>query len=315
MTTAVTCRLIAFWLMALAAATTLAHDGPEDVIARLNVQLLRSGPSSDLLFRRACEFRALRQYERAAADLQHALKLNAALDAARLELARLQLWAMQHPTESELGSPATTIEPLTRHSDPDLRTAAIALRGKIHLATGDYSAAADDFTTALQRRPDLEWYLWRADAQQQIGQLTLAIAGLREGLAETASPVLQTALCELLIEVAEAATHSEFPESLREARTIIESELSDSRVRSAWLIRRARLVLIEGAAANAQSDLAEAMAELDTRLTTQRPDPQLLEQREQAQRLLTAAGRLLANKPPAQNSAATTIEQEQTRAR
>ncbi|MBC7966509.1 MAG: hypothetical protein H7Z17_11370, partial [Fuerstia sp.] len=110
--------------------TAVAHDGPEEVIAALNAAILHNGPTADLLFRRASEFRAMRDYKHAAADLGYALRLDSSLEIARLELARLQLQLLKSNSASGHGAsafsqPLATVEPLLNSKDPSIRIASL----------------------------------------------------------------------------------------------------------------------------------------------------------------------------------------------
>ncbi len=279
--------------MLVLSQTGVAHDGPEEVITSLNAAILKNGPTPDLLFRRASEFRAMRDYKHAAADLGYALRLDSSLEIARLELARLRLQLLKSTPASERGAsafsePLKTIAPLLTSDDTSIRIASLALRGEIHLAAGNWSAAIDDLSAALKHRPEVQWYLWRAEAQQR-GNLHIAcVEGLRVADVETQSPVIKAALCDALIEtvrhVADADATS--ADLIREATNIIDLELSTLRLKSAWQIRHAELLLLCGHRQLAEPELHAAIEELNARLQTQRPDPALVRDRERAVHLL-----------------------------
>ncbi len=280
-------------IMLILPQTAIAHDGPEEVTASLNAAILKSGPTADLLFRRACEFRAMRDYKHAAADLGYALRLDSSMEIARLDLARLQLQLLKSPSApgrgaSAVGEPLKTIEPLLNSKDASIRIASLALRGEIQLAAGNWSSAIEDLSVALEHRPEVQWYLWRAEAQQSSNQHVACVEGLRAADAATQSPVIKAALCDALIEAVEHVTVSDTTsaELIEEATSIINLELSTSRLKSAWQIRHAELFLVCGHRQLAEPELHAAIEELNARLQTERPDPALVRDHARAVKLL-----------------------------
>ena len=270
-----------------------AHDGPEEVLASLNATILKSGPTADLLFRRAIEFRAMRDYRHAVADLGYAIRLDSSMEIARLELARLQLQLLKLTSATGRGAsafsqPVETIEPLLNSHDTSIRIASLALCGEIHLAAGNWPAAIEELSAALEHRPEVQWYLWRAEAQQRSSQHIACIEGLRAADAETQSPVIKAALCDALIEAVQHVTDSEATSAdlIREATHIIDFELGTSRLKSAWQIRRAELLLLCDDRPTAEPELRAAIEELNARLQTSRPDPALIRDRDRAVKLL-----------------------------
>ena len=127
------------------------------------------------------------------------------MEIARLELARIQLQLLKSDSDSTGGDshysqPLQTVEPLLTSSDTAIRIAGLGLRGEIQMAARDWISAIDDLSVALEAQPEVQWYLWRAEAQQQTGQYLACVAGLRIADARTQSPVITSALCDALIE-------------------------------------------------------------------------------------------------------------------
>ncbi len=271
----------------------IAHDGPEEVLTTLNSAILRNGPTADLLFRRATEFRAMRDYKRAAADLSYAVRLDSSMEIARLELARLQLHLLQSASASndkvtDYNQPIKTVEPLLSSSDTAIRIASLALRGEIYMAANHWTSAIEDLSIALESRPEVQWYLWLAEAQQHSNEYVASVEGLRIADARTQSPVIKAALCDAMIGAIRhsLATDVTSAEMIREAASIISVELSTSRLKSAWQIRHAELLLLCDDRHQAETELHAAIDELNARLQTQRPDPALLRDRDRAVKLL-----------------------------
>lgn len=280
------------WLF-VSPSLAFAHDGPEAVIASLNTTMLKSGPTADLLFRRASEFRALRDDVRAANDLRRAIALDESLEIARLELARLQLKLQRQATDSSrhlfvLGEPLETLEPLLVSPNESLRIAALALRGEIHLAYCQWHEAAADFSVVVKSRPEeVQWSLWLAEALQRLGRYSECLTALRESYATTGSPVIRARLCDVLIENASKDLSGESPAAafISEAHAIIEHELSVSRLKSAWRIRHAELLLLTVEQnpehrEEAGRELIAALEELNNRLSTSSPDRMLVKDRD-----------------------------------
>ncbi len=280
-------------------SAAFGHDSPATVISQLTAIMADKGVSAELFFRRASEFRAIRYYHRAAYDLTQALAIDNNMVAARLELARLQLQEIgnQHRSKSDnplSRDPLETIASLTTHEDQAVRTAAIALRGEIHLARQHWEEAANDFTQALSIESNLSWCLWRAEAQMQLGLVDEAIEGLESAHAITQSPVVRRQLCDIYLEAAmktrlEDKTHGRFPSEdsyLEQASKIIKDELFNNRLKSSWRIRSGKLHMLYGESQKAREEFSEALEELSARLETPNPDPALVQDRITAQSLL-----------------------------
>lgn len=256
------------------------------MIDALTAAITADGATAELHYRRACEYRSLRKYAEAEADLRAALRRDADFAAARFELARLLA------RDGRFAEAQSLVEPLTAAKDDALRAAALALRGELRGLQGATSAAVADFTAALTLRPDVGWYLARSHLQPRPEDAEIRIAGLREGCAATQSPVLRAALCDALIDAGAAAPEEfVFQAFLSEASAIVADELASGRFHSSWLLRRARLHRLQGAAAAAMHDLHTAIAELTARLDVPRPDPSLFDERAKAYRLLGDAAR------------------------
>ncbi|QDS96494.1 Tetratricopeptide repeat protein [Roseimaritima multifibrata] len=275
---------IASLAVLVAASTSLAHDGPHDVIARLSEKISVQGPTADLLFRRACEYRALRDYQSAKNDLRHALRLDPTSEFTQIELIRLQL------AGGESTDLLPQVDALLDSRDTAVRTAGHAIRGEIFLAQQQWQAAIAEFDIALKNhRSEIQWYLWRAEAQRKSGQTELQIHDLRRAYEFTASPVLQAALCDALIADADrnlAQKDERASASRAEAFAMIEQKLRDSRLKSAWRIRKAEVLLLSDDHAAANRELDKAIAELDARLATPHPDPMLVQDRLKAMHLM-----------------------------
>lgn len=270
--------VLALVLVSCTTAIVRAHDGPEHVIEAIDAEIARAGATAELLYRRACERRALRDYSAAEVDLLASLKLDDAFSPAQLELARVLARRGDSPRALAL------VEELLQTDEKQLRATVLALRGELHAVAGNTTPAIADLTAALAVRPEVEWYLLRAEVQQSAGDQQSQLTGLRDGWQRTASPVLQQEYCDALI----AGT----PQQRTEAAAMIEAELRSGRYHSAWLLRRAQVHLAEHDRRAADVDLQIALSEVQSRLNPARPDPTLLAER-------NAICRLLGTAPPA----------------
>jgi tetratricopeptide (TPR) repeat protein len=123
---------------------------------------------------------------------------------------------------------------------------------------------------------ELDWYLIRSELQTRLGRFADAARDLQEGFQRTGSAVLEVESIEAMIDAAQ------FDAALEQ----IEPLLADCRWRSSWLIRRARVRLGQGSVAEAQTDLAAAIQEINSRLRGAQPESGLLADRALAFALL-----------------------------
>jgi tetratricopeptide (TPR) repeat protein len=166
-----------------------AHPGVDVRLLDLDRRLAAEPRSSGLWLERGRLLAEAHDWEGAESDLRRARKLDPALAAADLELARVHLAA---------GEPRRAARDVAeylgkRPGDP----AGLALRAEVHRRFGDPLAAAEDDARAIaaQRRigapapPD--WYLDRSRLLLQAqppGAIDLALATLEEGLADLGQP-------------------------------------------------------------------------------------------------------------------------------
>jgi tetratricopeptide (TPR) repeat protein len=264
-------RLVAA-LLATALATApcpaaRAHDSPEHSIEELSEHIARDGESVALLLRRASQYRVLGQNERAVADLNRVLLLEPNQPGALVELARIYL---------ALGKPDTSLQFIqtaldTSRQPKNGKAHLFATRGDVRAARRDYALAVADYNRAIAfDAGQIDWYLNRAWMLEQMRRTDERIKGLAAGYAATQSVVLQTEWIEALIDGGQAQS----------ALMAIEPRLQQARLRSAWLIRRARARLaLPGTPEQSTAtrrDLEAAIAEINTRLRPNRPDTALL---------------------------------------
>jgi tetratricopeptide (TPR) repeat protein len=242
-----------------------AHDSPEHVIEALTARI-EAGPRPDLLWRRAAEYRSLGQLQPATRDLKQALKLDPNHLPALADLSRMQL------AQGSGRAALRTIEHALGLVQEDASRAPLRMvRADIFCASGNLEKALADCERALPFASgiELDWYLTRSQIQSRLGRFREAAAGLREGFERTGSAVLEVEWIDALIDGG----------LLGDAAPRIESFLEESRWRSSWLIRRARVRLAQGELTAGHNDLLAAIQELNQRINGLQPSVGLVADR------------------------------------
>lgn len=279
--------LVAAILVVAGVSPACAHEGPEHVIEALTAEIERTGPTAELLYRRAMEYRALRDFARAEADLRAAVRQAPDDPAVQMELARVLAKQRDKGFEAALwvdGLQRTYAVGTKPSFYPDL----LALEAELDLEYGAWPEAVDALNRAITMRGEVAWYVLRSRAQSRLPeQRTEQLQGLRDGYATTRNPVLLRELVDALMRTTGAAAQV----ARAEAALLIDAELAANRYRSAWLIRRAKLRALEGLPTAAKTDLRDALAELELRIHPTRPDVELVIQRGTAHAMLNDVAR------------------------
>ena len=256
-------RLGVFLVALICGPAVPAHEGPEHEIETLTAFMARRGPTPLLLLNRAGEFETLGQFNRAIADLQAALKLDAKFSSALIELSRIHLGQGQTAAALVEVNRALELVPIK-----SVRASLHILRAEIRVAQGRDELALADCERAFQGQPgQIEWFLLRSQIQARLGQLDACAAGLKAGFEQTQSAVLETQWIEALIDAGRS----------REALALIEPQLAESRLKSSWLLRRARAHRALGE--ECEIDLHGVLEELNRRINPRAPDLTLLADR------------------------------------
>ena len=252
--------------------TALAHEGPEHEIDDLTARIKAEGESPDLLLQRAIEYNVLKNGAEAVKDLERALEFDSHSAAIQRELSRAYY---------SIGKTNEAFDAVSRGlkyaSDGPEKASLLILRCEILRARKDYQKALEDADKAIREYPDnAECYLTRSLLQQQLGLKKERLKGLEDGIKETGSGLLEAERVDALIDGGKAEL----------ALEKIEAELKESRLRSSWLIRRAKAQLALKNNAEAKADLKEAIEELNERIGRFAHDPLLLADRGVAHELL-----------------------------
>jgi tetratricopeptide (TPR) repeat protein len=241
----------------------VAHEGPEHEIEILTERMKKSGESAELLAERAVEYRLLGKLTEATKDLERA----AVFDPDSLVIYREwgRVLFLGDKADDAL---ATVTRGLNLKSDEPTEVASLRmLRAEILRSKKDYKKALEDCNAALGlHKQNPEWYMLRSDIQRRLKTHQERLAGIEAGIKETGAGVLEIERVEALIDAGQ----------FNAALMIVETSLEDSRIKSSWLIRRARALLGLGRKAEAEDDLKKALEEIGTRLNPKTPDVPLL---------------------------------------
>lgn len=240
-----------------------AHHEPGVTVEMLDQQIAATPGISELYYQRGVELASMNLPEKAEADFKKALELKPELLPAKRQWAAMLFSQGKAPEALEMIRKAMVEVPAEHQF---LLPGCHQLEGEILLGMGKPADALTALNAALDRQfPDLDTWRMRAEAQRRLGKADECIADLKAAWEKTRAIVLRNEWLEALIENGRIET----------ALPLIESELSTSRFRSSWLIRRARCQLKLNRPELAIPDLREAVTELTSRVSVE-PPPALL---------------------------------------
>jgi tetratricopeptide (TPR) repeat protein len=268
------CTLLAIVSVAACPTIGMAHDSPEHVIEELTEKLAKS-KTAELYTRRAAEYRQLRKFKEADADLQEALKLEPGFLPALSEVCRVYRAQQKYAETIKIAD-----DVLSTHKDPAIQAHFLALRADANIARGEHARALADLELALKHAPtDVDLILTCSTMHGRLDMKAERVKALAAAFERTQAAVLEIEWIEALIANGEFAT----------ALTRIEPQLAASRLTSSWLLRRARCYYSLGRRDTAREDATKAVTEITTRIDTARPDPSLLADRALAHAILADA--------------------------
>ena len=246
-------------------ATASAHHNAEEMIRQFTEQIAAKGDETppEIYYRRATEYRVLRQLDKAKADLEKAIEIAPEYVAAHEDLGRIHQAHGRHEEALQCLANAIAVSTTDRE-----KAASLAVRAEILSAEGKHKEALSDVQGALDtyRRGAVDWFLLRSDLHAELGMKEERLKGLKAGHSRTKSVVLHNAWVEALIDTGD----------FDQARPIIEKNLEAARLKSSWLLRRAKLLLATGEKEAAKDDLLKAIDELNSRINPENPDVTLL---------------------------------------
>lgn len=252
--------------------TALAHDDPAHKIRGLTVKIAEQGASARLHLLRALAYRDFGRDDLALRDLDTVLGFEGTHEQAVVQRCRV-LWALGRGSDALDAARQGMCVVQGERS----KNALLLIQAEILTETANYSAASKALDAALCLAPDaLNVHLHRSLLRGLLGQRERRCRELRVVFARIKSPIIGGELVDACLALGDSTT----------ALPIIDEELALLRWRSAWLIRRARVRMIEKQPALAQADLMEALRELSGRINPAKPDLLLVADRTLALHLL-----------------------------
>ena len=224
--------LTAILLVAVAAVLPVtAHPGIDEQIADLDKRIAASPNDATLYLRRGELHRIHRDWNKAQADYEHALKLDPELTVVQQTMGRMLL-------ESDRAEEA--VAPLTAYlAERPHDTKTLALLSRTYMQLGRHLDAANGYDKTLASikdgKPRPEYFLERARALVAAGRKNIpqAIKGLDEGLRALDHPVtLQLYAIELEIDILRYDA----------ALTRLDQIASRSARQETWLVRRGEIL-------------------------------------------------------------------------
>lgn len=254
-------RLFALALVVFPAALP-GHTDINETIKALTLKIEKE-PTAELFYQRATEYRALREKAHTLEDLRSALQLVPEHRPSRIALI------------GELGKSNEALElakQLAADSDkPAQKVESAYLLANVYHIRGNQVEALK-ICEDLQKLPgkrSSEIDLLHTDILLNLKRPADATAVLKKAWNRTNSIVLRNNWIDISLTTGQT----------EEVLPIIEKELSSSRFRSSWLIRRARARLIENQHKFARADLRAALEEITPRINPERPDLTLIADR------------------------------------
>jgi tetratricopeptide (TPR) repeat protein len=251
-----------------------AHHEAAVTISELTVQIASNPKITELYYQRGVEYYGIQDYTKARADFQNALQQRPDYLPAKRYLA--EITAQEGHVEAALEQLQAAMEAATadhRFLLPTCHGIQAQWLYQLHKLEPALLAVQDALQTP---NPALETVRLHAQILRELGHHDEALACLKSAWEKSKAVILRNDWLDMLI-----ALHR-----TTEALPIVEAELASTRLRSTWLIRRARLRLQLQQAAEAKADLTEAIAELTPRLATDPPPVTLLCDRALAYALL-----------------------------
>lgn len=254
-------RLFALAIV-IAPATSPGHNDVSETIKALSLKIEKQ-PTAELYYQRATEFRALQEKTHAIEDFESALKL--APENRRALVALVQLYGADKKAETLISRYRVFAK--TKEEKFEAHYLLASYFSKL----GRHEVARSHCDTLQVIRPndDPALDLFHSGLLLKLQRPQDAAAVLKKSAKRTKSIVVRNNWIDAALAAGQTG----------EILPLIENELSSSRFRSSWLIRRARAHLIHARKDEAKSDLDAALAEIAPRINRDRPDLTLVADR------------------------------------
>jgi tetratricopeptide (TPR) repeat protein len=245
-----------------------AHHDVQTTILELSKKI-QTRPTAELFYQRALEYRALRNALLTEEDLRAALKLDPNHRGALTAL----ILVPENPQAMELAESF-----LAASADPQHQLEALYLIAQVAESSGDFQVALSScakIEESFSKFPS-EISLLHSRLLLSEKKADKAAEVLKKAYEKHQSVVLRNAWIDASLSAGETTI----------TLPLIEHEISSSRFRASWWIRRARASLILKRPQEARADLNAALLELNSRIQPDRPDLTLIADRGLALALL-----------------------------
>lgn len=274
----VTTALLGALLLHVCGLVCQGHEGPSEVIRRLSRDIDAGRGTAETYLARAVEYRILKKPSRAARDLRLAAQTDPDL---------VSVWRESAQVFLDLGDPAAAVRAARTAlagCDPQSRQARVChlLLAQTLRSAGSSERALEVINGVFSKWPEqgVDAFWLRAKILGELDRTDARTSCLQQGWAVTGSEVLRIAWIEACIESGHGTEVLDF----------INQGVSSSRLKSAWRIRRAQVMIHLDRNREAEQDLTAAVEELDARINPLRPSRSFVADREVALRLIAQIG-------------------------
>jgi len=230
------------------ATEAVAHGDVHGRINDLTLQLAQTPSNAPLYFQRAELYRIDQDFTNALADLERAARIDPSL--VRVDFCRGRVFF-------EAGQPEKALPLLDKYLARKPEDAeAFTTRARTLRKLGQFRKSADDYTTAIamNRNPNPELYIERAEALAALGQPEEAVRSLDEGIRKM-GPLVTLQLPAIDLEVSMQRYDA--------ALARIDAASARLQRKETWLVRRAEILKKAGRLEEAQQNYRDALAALD----------------------------------------------------
>ena len=267
---------IGFCVLTLGLARPPAASGHADLLALIDIvtKKIESDPKNAALYLKRGElYRVHADWKMAESDFDRVAQLDPKLDAVDFCRGKLCFESGQNERARALLDKYLAGQP--DHVD------ALMTRARLLLKLGERKAAANDFTQAIAKASDpmAEYFLERAQAQADDGELEAAVRGLDEGL-KRLGPLVGLELYAIDLELA----HKDFDGALKRLETIS----ARSERKEKWLARRGEILVLAGRRDEAKISFVAALAAIESLPPRLRQTPAMLDLKKRVNGALAA---------------------------
>jgi tetratricopeptide (TPR) repeat protein len=256
------CSRLLLLILVFRTVPALAHTDISETIKALTTRI-KTKPTADLYYQRATEFRALQQKIHAIEDLESALKIEPHNRHALVALVQL------YETDKRAKALILRYQKFAKNKEEKFEAHFLLTRYNAKLGLFEKACSQCDTLHLIRPTKDPALDLFHADLLIKLQRPNEAATILKKSLTRTKSIVVRNNWIDASLTAGQ----------IRAVLPIIEEELSSSRFRSSWLIRRARASLMLKKKKAAHADLRAALFEIAPRINPERPDFTLIADR------------------------------------